>query len=241
MRFNVLKVLIIVMGMGLHHRPFVNTAMPKSQKPAQMVSLVRLMLSSRFLFRWGGIDLKWDIFEENNERDINYEYSKTLAGALVGAMAVAPFAANAQNKPVDITFGGKVRRRLSIRVKLSPFSVSKTMATTLTLPSRDLSSCPLLYSADQSCPRSRDDWWERNDRLPRANVGRWRFNFGDWFTHPNWVDVANSGAINLPWTKPNTAKGADPLSIGEIMEGQFNATQFDGLWKFGRRSLGDVL
>ena len=42
--------------------------------------------------------------------------------------------------------------------------------------------------------------------------------------------------------KLNTAKGADPLSIGEIMEGQFNATQFDGLWKFEEgEDLGDVL
>lgn len=33
---------------------------------------------------------------------------KTLAGALVAvAMTIAPFAANAENKPVDITFGGK--------------------------------------------------------------------------------------------------------------------------------------
>ena len=61
---------------------------------------------------------------------------KTLAGALVvGAMVVAPFAANAQNKPVDITFGGKATAQVKLRVKLSPFSVSKTMATTLTLPS----------------------------------------------------------------------------------------------------------
>ena len=38
----------------------------------------------------------------------------------------------------------------------------------------------------------------------------------------------------ISWTKLNTAKGADPLSISEIMEGEFGATSFDGLWKFGK-------
>ena len=51
---------------------------------------------------------------------------------------------------------------------------------------------------------------------------------------PNWVERGQiPGAINLPWTKLNTAKGADPLSIGEIMEGQFNATSSMAL-KFGK-------
>ena len=36
------------------------------------------------------------------------DIQKNFAGALVAAaMMVAPFAANAENKPVDITFGGK--------------------------------------------------------------------------------------------------------------------------------------
>ena len=52
---------------------------------------------------------------------------------------------------------------------------------------------------------------------------------------PNWVERGQiPGAVNIPWTKLNTAKGADPLSIGEIMEGDFGATSFDGLWKFGK-------
>ena len=44
---------------------------------------------------------------------------KTLAGALVvGAMVVAPFAANAQNKPVDITFGGKATAQVKHKGKI---------------------------------------------------------------------------------------------------------------------------
>jgi hypothetical protein len=30
----------------------------------------------------------------------------------------------------------------------------------------------------------------------------------------------------------NPAKGADPISIGEIMEGSFNAVNLEGLWDF---------
>ena len=38
---------------------------------------------------------------------------KTIAGAFVAAaMTFAPFAVHAENKPVDITFGGKSTRRL---------------------------------------------------------------------------------------------------------------------------------
>ena len=40
------------------------------------------------------------------------------------------------------------------------------------------------------------------------------------------------GAINIPWTSLNTAKGADPISIGEILEERFNAKNLEGLWDF---------
>lgn len=52
---------------------------------------------------------------------------------------------------------------------------------------------------------------------------------------PDWVKRGTiPSATNLPWTLLNTAKGADPLSIGEIMTEQFGAEEFDGLWKFGK-------
>ena len=42
---------------------------------------------------------------------------------------------------------------------------------------------------------------------------------------PDWVKKGTiPGAVNIPWTALNPAKGADPISIGEIMEDQFGVT-----------------
>ena len=41
------------------------------------------------------------------------------------------------------------------------------------------------------------------------------------------------GAVNIPWTSLNPARGADPISIGEILEERFNAKNLEGLWDFG--------
>ena len=50
---------------------------------------------------------------------------------------------------------------------------------------------------------------------------------------PDWVSKGTiPGAINIPWTKLNPAKGADPISIGEIFTGQFGASEIEGLWDF---------
>ena len=50
---------------------------------------------------------------------------------------------------------------------------------------------------------------------------------------PDWAAKGTiPGAINLPWTKLNPAKGADPISIGEIMETSFNAQNLEGLWDY---------
>jgi len=52
---------------------------------------------------------------------------------------------------------------------------------------------------------------------------------------PDWVKKGTiPGAVNLPWTKLNPAKGADPLSILEIMEEQFNVTESEGLLNFSK-------
>jgi rhodanese-related sulfurtransferase len=49
---------------------------------------------------------------------------------------------------------------------------------------------------------------------------------------PAWVAKGTiPGAINIPWTSLNPAKGADPISIGEILEGRFNARNLEGLWQ----------
>ncbi len=52
---------------------------------------------------------------------------------------------------------------------------------------------------------------------------------------PDWVVKGTiPGAINIPWTSLNPARGADPISIGEILEEQFNAQNLEGLWDFSR-------
>ena len=50
---------------------------------------------------------------------------------------------------------------------------------------------------------------------------------------PNWVSRGTiPGAKNIPWTKLNPAKGADPISIGDIFTGEFGAREIEGLWDF---------
>jgi rhodanese-related sulfurtransferase len=50
---------------------------------------------------------------------------------------------------------------------------------------------------------------------------------------PGWVEKGTiPGAVNIPWTALNPAKGADPISIGEIMEDQFGVTSLEGLWDY---------
>jgi rhodanese-related sulfurtransferase len=40
------------------------------------------------------------------------------------------------------------------------------------------------------------------------------------------------GAVNLPWTRLYPARGADPISIGEILTGHFGARDLEGLWDY---------
>jgi len=50
---------------------------------------------------------------------------------------------------------------------------------------------------------------------------------------PDWVKKGTiPGAVNIPWTGLNPAKGADPISIGEILEDRFGARSLEGLWDF---------
>jgi rhodanese-related sulfurtransferase len=50
---------------------------------------------------------------------------------------------------------------------------------------------------------------------------------------PDWVHKGTiPGAVNIPWTALNPAKGADPISIGEILEEQFGVKSVEGLWNF---------
>lgn len=51
---------------------------------------------------------------------------------------------------------------------------------------------------------------------------------------PGWVEKGTiPGSVNIPWTKLNPAKGADPLTMSDIMENQFGAKQIEaGIWNF---------
>ncbi|MGD2170818.1 MAG: rhodanese-like domain-containing protein [Gammaproteobacteria bacterium] len=50
---------------------------------------------------------------------------------------------------------------------------------------------------------------------------------------PDWVAKGTiPGAINIPWTSLDLNRGADPISIGQILEGTFNAMNDEGLWDF---------
>jgi len=50
---------------------------------------------------------------------------------------------------------------------------------------------------------------------------------------PDWVKKGTiPGAINIPWTKLNPAKGADPISIAEIMVNKFSVTESEGLFNY---------
>lgn len=56
---------------------------------------------------------------------------------------------------------------------------------------------------------------------------------------PEWVARGTiPGSINIPWTALSPARGADPISIGEILEERFGAQNIEGLWDFsGARTL----
>jgi len=50
---------------------------------------------------------------------------------------------------------------------------------------------------------------------------------------PSWVRKGTiPGAVNIPWTQLSPAKGASPIDIAEILTGQFNVKEFEGLWDF---------
>lgn len=52
---------------------------------------------------------------------------------------------------------------------------------------------------------------------------------------PDWVGRGSiPGAINLPWTKLNPAKGASPLDIADIMTDHFGAQEVEGLWDYSK-------
>ncbi len=75
---------------------------------------------------------------------------------------------------------------------------------------------------------------EMIDYISKMNAGDKTILVVDSRT-PDWVKKGTiPGAKNLPWTKLNPAKGADPISILEIMENEFGVTENEGLLNFSK-------
>ena len=50
---------------------------------------------------------------------------------------------------------------------------------------------------------------------------------------PDWVAKGTiPGSINIPWTHLDTAKGASPFDIAEIMQEKFGVEEQEGLWDY---------
>ena len=70
------------------------------------------------------------------------------------------------------------------------------------------------------------------DYLSKMNAGDTTILVIDSRT-PDWVKKGTiPGAVNIPWTTLNPAKGADPISIGEILVDQFGVKEMEGLWDY---------
>jgi len=75
---------------------------------------------------------------------------------------------------------------------------------------------------------------EMLDYLAKMNAGDNTILVIDSRT-PDWVKKGTiPGSVNIPWTSLNPSQGADPMAIAEIMEGQFNARQLEGLWDYSK-------
>jgi len=73
---------------------------------------------------------------------------------------------------------------------------------------------------------------EMLDYLSKINAGDDSILVIDSRT-PDWVKKGTiPGSVNLPWTALNPAKGADPISIGEIMVDRFGVKEMEGLWDY---------
>ena len=50
---------------------------------------------------------------------------------------------------------------------------------------------------------------------------------------PDWVNRGTiPGAVNIPWTRLSPSRGADPISIAEILTEQFGVEEMEGLFNF---------
>ncbi|MDC1208443.1 rhodanese-like domain-containing protein [Litorivicinus sp.] len=162
---------------------------------------------------------------------------KSFVSAILGTtIVITAVSVQAESKPVGIGFGGLTE--VAVKHKGKTVVIKRNQNNdALVDPSfaKTSRACPPFCIQPISLAPGVDTIGEIEmlDYLAQMSGGDDSIMVIDSRT-PNWVERGQiPGAVNLPWTLLNTAKGADPISIGEIMENEFGATQFDGLWKFG--------
>jgi rhodanese-related sulfurtransferase len=155
-----------------------------------------------------------------------------VAAGLMAAMASAPMLANADKvnitpnlASVDVMHNGKtvtIARNQDQKNTVNP-AFAKTSR-----------KCPPFCIQPSSLAPGVETIGELEmlDYLARKSAGDDSIIVIDSRT-PGWVKKGTiAGSMNLPWTKLNPAKGADPLSIAEIMEDVFNVKSVEGLMDF---------
>ena len=159
-----------------------------------------------------------------------------IAAATIAVSALIPLSAQAENRPVGITFDMSEATVMHNGKSVKITRDQDNNATVIDAFAKTSRPCPPFCIQPISLAPGVETIGEAEiiDYLVKMSNGDKTILVIDSRT-PNWVERGTiPGAKNLPWTLLNTAKGADPLSIGEIMSEEFGAEEFDGLWKFSK-------
>lgn len=159
-----------------------------------------------------------------------------IAVATIAVSALLSVTAHAENRPVGITFDMSEATVMHNGKEVKITRNQDNGATVIDAFAKTSRPCPpfciqpiVLAPGVETIGEA-----EMIDYLVKMSKGDESILVIDSRT-PNWVERGTiPGAKNLPWTLLNTAKGADPLSIGEIISEEFGAEEFDGLWKFAK-------
>ncbi|MGB0958453.1 MAG: rhodanese-like domain-containing protein [Litorivicinus sp.] len=157
-----------------------------------------------------------------------------IAGAVLALTMLAPQTASAENKPVGITPSMAEATVMHNGEAVTIMRDQNNDAVVIDAFAKTSRPCPPFCIQPISLAPGVETIAEPEmiDYLVRMSGGDDSILVIDSRT-PNWVERGTiPGAKNLPWTDLSTARGADPLSIGEILTDEFGAEEFDGLWKF---------
>ncbi len=161
--------------------------------------------------------------------------SKLLIAAFAATLV---FSANVTaGKPVDITFGGV--KEVAVKHDGKTVKISRNQNNKNTVN-------PAFAKTSRPCPPfciqpmvlapgvETIGEVEMIDYVAKMSGGDSTILVVDSRT-PDWVKKGTiPGAVNLPWTLLNPAKGADPVSILEILESKFGVTESEGLLNFSK-------